>query len=506
MTYSGDSCDPSARLLEQMRVINRIGSALSQSLVLDDIETLLLSALVSERGLGCSRAILMTFDERTARLEGKRACGPMTRREAETSERQARAEEEALDSIRARMGAPSDAVVDDDSDLAEALADLKASAVWIAAFQSAGDSSKLTRRVRTVAWPCAVERLEADDPRRRPILERRAVLCERAACAASLPEVLREVLDDTFLIVPVVTRRGLRALALADRRFRSRPFARSEMRLFEWFCSQASMAWENAELFGSLNEALSELQELDRLKSGFLSIISHELRTPLTAMLGFCELVLDERVGPVAPRQADLLRRAIHRGGLLSDMIDDLLEIEEIETGSLADLEVEEVDPLAAFMSAARRVEPRRADKGIEIETDLSQGAPPPIRSNRRALERILFHLLDNAVKFSPPASRVRAAFALETDRLRVTIADRGIGIAPEVRSRIFEPFCQVDQRLTRRHDGIGIGLTLTRKLLDMLGGRIEVESEQGQGSLFTLLLPSPGPPPATLILQDDAE
>ncbi|MEI6037748.1 MAG: HAMP domain-containing sensor histidine kinase, partial [Planctomycetota bacterium] len=198
-------------------------------------------------------------------------------------------------------------------------------------------------------------------------------------------------------------------------------------------------------------------KEVDRLKTNFLSIVSHELRTPLTSIIGFVRLVEEEKVGPITPPQCDLLKRVSHHAAHLQSMVNDLLEIAEVEAGGMIDVELEAVDPLAAFYNILPKIETRRGSKNITIEPVI-RNTVPLIRCDSLALERIYYHLLDNAVKFIPSEGRVTVEFDRRDNELNISIVDTGIGISHENLTRIFDHFYQVDSRLERTYGGMGIG------------------------------------------------
>jgi len=491
------------RLLDRMRVINRISSALARGLTLDDIHLIMLSALVSKRGLDFSRGILLTRNERTMRLEGRLALGPLTREEAEAFDREILAEEEAIES----MSLPPSRLVEQvpsgpaRPDAARAgregppiprqtLDDLKANAQWISTFQWKGGRQALYERVRDFVWAYPQADDDRDNPLRRAAVLDEVIESDRPQDRLRLPPPLDEIVDEAFVVIPLTTKKGLRALVLADRKFAPRPIGEADLHLLEWFRNQSVLAIENAELFDHLADAYNEIQEFDHLKSDFLSKLSHELHTPLTAILGFTELLLNGRAGRPSASQRDLLRRVLDHGGRLQDMFSDLLELAETETGGLIDLEIEPVDPLTAFMNTLQKIEPRRARKNVAIEPCNLEAAPAAIPTNQRALERILFHLLDNAVKFIPESGRVEVEFKTEADRFMISVKDNGIGISPGNMRKIFDNFYQVDSRLTRRYSGLGIGLTVTKKLVDALRGEIRVESALEKGTTFYLSFP----------------
>jgi signal transduction histidine kinase len=246
-------------------------------------------------------------------------------------------------------------------------------------------------------------------------------------------------------------------------------------------------------MFADLESAYNSLRELEQLKSNFLATISHELRTPLTAINGYLQLLLGNRIGPLSAGQKEVLERIHTHGDLLTGKVNDLIEIAEIESGRGAETVIEPVDPLGAIMNALPRVESRRMHKGITVEP-LVSASIPKILANPTALERIFFHLIDNAIKFSHPQGHVWIEFETVGGELHVKIVDNGIGISQNQLKKIFDSFYQVDNQLTRNYEGLGIGLTVTKKQLDTTHGRISVESQLHKGSVFTVIYPiAPG-------------
>ena len=240
-----------------------------------------------------------------------------------------------------------------------------------------------------------------------------------------------------------------------------------------------------------IKEANIELAALNRAKSEFLANISHELRTPLNAILGFSEVLSKSMYGPLGnPHYEDYAKDIYQSGTHLLSLINDILDITKIEAGKL-ELNEGEFDIIQAIESCMRITRGRAWEKNIQVEL---LGSDPRyfLVGDERKLKQSLINLLANAVKFSPQDSRIAIAVDLDDQqRLVVSVADEGIGIPSGYLDKIFEPFMQVETGLDRPHDGAGLGLPLTKAIAELHGGSIEVSSEEGKGSTFTLTFPS---------------
>ena len=195
------------------------------------------------------------------------------------------------------------------------------------------------------------------------------------------------------------------------------------------------------------------------------------------------------RVGSFSPGQKEVLGRILSQSDLLTGKVNDLIEIAELDSGSTMNLSLEEADPLNAVMAVLPRVEQRRVHKGIMIEPVVERQIPK-IRSNQEALEKIFFHLIDNAVKFGRTKGTVSILFNQVQDSLHIVVADDGIGMSNSHLQMIFDAFYQVDNQLDRHYEGMGVGLTIIKKQIEATGGRVEVVSELGKGSSFTVIYP----------------
>ena len=238
--------------------------------------------------------------------------------------------------------------------------------------------------------------------------------------------------------------------------------------------------------------AAKEQAELaNRTKSEFLANMSHELRTPLNAIIGFSEIVAGELFGPIGGRRYVEYARDIHASGIhLLSIISDILDLSKIEAGR-RELVESTVDLYDAAESSLRLVRGRADNGGVALVNDVSR-ALPRIDADERAMKQILLNLLSNAVKFTPEGGTVVVAAELRHDRsLAVAVRDTGIGIAPENIPRALAPFSQVDSSLSRRYEGTGLGLPLVKSLIELHGGRLELESTVGEGTVATIVFPA---------------
>jgi PAS domain S-box-containing protein len=245
-----------------------------------------------------------------------------------------------------------------------------------------------------------------------------------------------------------------------------------------------------AERSEQLSLANAELERASRLKDEFLASMSHELRTPLNGVLGLSEAIQERVYGPVTAEQVDALEDVIRSGRHLLSLINDILDLSKIEAGRM------ELEPWPTSVedlceSCLRMVKELALRKRQHLSVAIRGVDAPAVLDERRA-KQILVNLLGNAVKFTPEGGSI--ALEVEGDRrlgeLRLRVRDTGIGIPPEDQEAIFQPFRQLDSRLSRAYAGTGLGLTLVRRMAEMHGGEVSVDSMPGQGSRFTVRLP----------------
>ncbi len=236
-----------------------------------------------------------------------------------------------------------------------------------------------------------------------------------------------------------------------------------------------------------LEEEKRQLQELDRLKNRLMASVTHELKTPLNAIIGFSELLLSGTYGELEQRQRRYLENILAGGRHLLELINDILDYMRAQAESLA-LNLEELDAGELLRSAADIMRQEAARGGIELSVEAESGGHR-VRADRRRVTQVLFNLLSNAIKFTPPGGRViMRAFARENGVV-MEVEDNGVGIAAEDQKRLFREFTQVGEG-ERRGGGAGLGLALSKKLVELHGGDIWVESEPGRGSKFSFFLP----------------
>jgi hypothetical protein len=233
--------------------------------------------------------------------------------------------------------------------------------------------------------------------------------------------------------------------------------------------------------------AKERAEESDRLKSAFLATMSHELRTPLNSIIGFTGIILQGLTGPLNGEQAKQLAMVQSSARHLLALINDVLDISKIEAGQL-EIRAEKFDLPATLEKVAASVKPLADKKGLALRVVLSPGVGPVV-SDRLRVEQVLLNLLNNAVKFTE-RGEVTLTVEAGPGPLRISVADTGIGIKPEDMEKIFQPFRQIDSGLTRQHEGTGLGLTICRRLANLLGGEISAKSTWGEGSVFTFVLP----------------
>jgi len=253
---------------------------------------------------------------------------------------------------------------------------------------------------------------------------------------------------------------------------------------------RALLAHRVAERTADLRAANEELAQAARLKDEFLASMSHELRTPLSAVLGLSEVIRGEIYGPVNDKQRKALSDIEESGRHLLSLINDILDLSKIEAGKL-ELQLDRVPVASVCQASLRMIEDEARRKDIEVSSKLDTSVTI-LQADERRLKQILVNLLSNAVKFTPDGGAVglEVTGAAERDEVDLTVWDTGIGISPEDLKHLFQPFMQLNAGLARQYPGTGLGLALVHRMVELHDGRITVESEQGQGSRFTISLP----------------
>lgn len=253
---------------------------------------------------------------------------------------------------------------------------------------------------------------------------------------------------------------------------------------------RSQLAQRVEERTADLSRANAELADAARLKDEFLATMSHELRTPLNTVLGLSEAIQDEIYGTVSPAQQRALQHVLDGGRHLLALINDILDVSKIEAGKLT-LEPGPVAIDSLCQASVNFIRQTAVKKDLQIVVEIDPSVKI-IFGDERRLKQILVNLLNNAVKFTPICGEIGLQVVGQptNDLVSFTVWDRGIGIAKEDMPKLFKPFIQLDSRLTREHEGTGLGLTLVHRMVDLHGGSISVESQPGMGSQFTVNLP----------------
>ncbi|HEY0492750.1 MAG TPA: GAF domain-containing sensor histidine kinase, partial [Candidatus Dormibacteraeota bacterium] len=304
----------------------------------------------------------------------------------------------------------------------------------------------------------------------------------------------------SLMVQPLATpQRVVGAMTIS--RERVDPFTELDAAILKVIVNQASIAIENGRLYEQLQDHAGELEianaqiaEVSRLKSEFLANMSHELRTPLNAILGFSELLRDDLAGKISEKQRfDCLDNIHNSGRHLLSLINDILDLTKIEAGRM-DLVYEEFGVDSAVREVLNVVRSLAMKKEIDISSTIEPEAALLV-ADKNKFKQVLYNLLSNAIKFTPPDGQVAVKASASAGNLLVTVKDSGIGIQKELQHKIFGAFYQVQSASNREYPGTGLGLALTKKLVELHGGMIDFDSQAGEGTTFRVELPlRPGP------------
>ncbi|HSK36264.1 MAG TPA: ATP-binding protein [Actinomycetota bacterium] len=279
------------------------------------------------------------------------------------------------------------------------------------------------------------------------------------------------------------------------------PFSERATELLTTFAAQAAIAIRSVDLVNALKARTAEVEVASRHKSEFLASMSHELRTPLNAVIGFSEVLLERMFGDLNDRQEEYLRDIWSSGKHLLELLNEILDLSKVEAGQMT-LEPTEFSLQEALGHGLALVRERAARHGIRLGLEVAPEVGL-VRADELRIKQVIVNLLSNAVKFTPDGGRVEVRARTEGSEALVTVADTGTGVAAADRERIFESFQQGGRRASTT-EGTGLGLTLSKRIVELHGGRIWVESELGVGSTFGFAIPAGVPAPAAGAVADD--
>ena len=287
---------------------------------------------------------------------------------------------------------------------------------------------------------------------------------------------------------------------------RRRPgeFGERIVNLMKALANQSKVAIDNAHLFREIEEKSRLLEVANRHKSEFLANMSHELRTPLNAIIGFSEVLLQRMFGELNRKQDEYLQDVLSSGRHLLSLINDILDLSKVEAGRM-ELELDRFDLPQALQDTLVLVRERAVRHGIDLRLEVDSRLGPLVADERK-IKQVLLNLLSNAVKFTPEGGRVEIGAVPTDGGVEISVADTGIGIAPEDQELIFEEFRQVGGDYAHKREGTGLGLTLARKFVELHGGRLWVKSQPGQGSTFTFSVPVQAMAGELILIVEDNE
>ncbi|MFA6989613.1 MAG: HAMP domain-containing sensor histidine kinase [Candidatus Gastranaerophilaceae bacterium] len=230
----------------------------------------------------------------------------------------------------------------------------------------------------------------------------------------------------------------------------------------------------------------TQVEQSTKIKSEFIANISHEIRTPLTAILGFSNILLAENPTNLTDKQQRYINNITKSGRLLLSLINDLLDIAKIEAGSM-NLSYEKFDSSELIAETVSSINSLADQKNISVKLDVKNII---VKADKGKVRQIIYNLLSNAIKFTPEKGNIIVKSDFNNSNLIVSVEDTGIGIAKSDHDKIFEEFRQIDSSYSRLQEGAGLGLTLTKKLVELHEGSIQFESTVGVGSRFWFILP----------------
>jgi len=264
-------------------------------------------------------------------------------------------------------------------------------------------------------------------------------------------------------------------------------FSKEIISLLETLATQSVLAIQNARLFREIEQKSHELEAASHHKSEFLANMSHELRTPLNAIIGFSEVLYERMFGELNEKQDEYLKDIYASGQHLLSLINDILDLSKIEAGRM-ELELADFSLPAAIDNALTLVRERASRRGIRLGRAIDDRVGM-VRGDERKVKQVLLNLLSNALKFTPEGGRIDVRATRNDGMAEISVADTGVGIAPEDQEAIFEEFRQVGTA-DKKVEGTGLGLALSRKFIELHGGGIWVKSQSGEGSTFSFTLP----------------
>jgi signal transduction histidine kinase len=267
-------------------------------------------------------------------------------------------------------------------------------------------------------------------------------------------------------------------------------FSQEDANIYTTLALQVAVALQNARLYQEQSATVAQLRELDRLKSSFLANMSHELRTPLNSILGFADVMLEELDGPLTENMSNDLGLIYKNGQHLLHLINDVLDMAKIESGKM-NLSIEKFNLQEIIEEVTSITSPLASEKNIALFIDPASDHEVEINADKIRLRQVMINLINNAIKFTENG-KISIHVAREENNVLISVKDTGLGIPVDHLEAIFQEFTQVDTSTTRKAGGTGLGLPISRRLIQMHSGRLWAESTgvEGEGSTFYVFLP----------------
>jgi len=282
----------------------------------------------------------------------------------------------------------------------------------------------------------------------------------------------------------ILSKQGVTGVLVLARDRVARAFGEADREFLSVLCSQAGIALENAALFQELRRAYEDLKQLDYMKSEFISIAAHELRTPLAILMGYAGIL----EGMVSNEQKQFASIIVRNAQRLRVLMDEMLNLESLERGASL-VRLEAMSLAEVVNDVAKDLRPLADNCGHQLRVVLPS-EDTRLVTDREKFVMVLTNLIANAIKFTPDGGQIEVRAVPQDAMIELQVEDNGIGIAPADQERVFERFYQVEPSLSRRHDGLGLGLSIAKGMVELLGGRIWLESEVGSGTTFHFTIP----------------
>jgi signal transduction histidine kinase len=292
----------------------------------------------------------------------------------------------------------------------------------------------------------------------------------------------------SFVVAPVVAGTELLGVLVADRRGVEDPWTPAEVGVVESVADDMGRAVQHARLFEQQSAVVSQLREIDRTKTDFLSTVSHELRTPLTSIAGYVEMMRDGEAGEVAPMQAQMLDVVARNTQRLRDLIEDVLILSRVEAGTLR-TERLPVALRGVIDHAVTALRPEAAHADVRLDV-IPASSPAMLLGDAAQLEQVVLNLVGNAIKFTPAGGRVTVSLETTGDELLLRVEDTGIGIPRAEVDDLFQRFFRASNAKAQQIPGTGLGLAIVGSIVAAHDGRVEVDSRERRGTVLTVVLP----------------